>query len=46
MVRITLAITGGTGLYDRIRGEIDVKLNPGNHPPTTYTARFRVKYRG
>jgi hypothetical protein len=46
MSRITLAITGGTGRYDRIRGEIDVKLYPGNNPPATYTAKFRIAYRG
>jgi hypothetical protein len=42
--RITLAITGGTGRYKRIRGQIDVKLDPGNYPPTTYTAKFRITY--
>jgi hypothetical protein len=46
MSHITLAITGGTGTYDRIRGKIVVKLYPGNHPPTTYTAKFRITYRG
>lgn len=44
MSRITLAITGGTRRYKRIRGQIDVKLNPGNYPPTTYTAKFRITY--
>ena len=46
MSHITLAITGGTDRYSRIRGEIDVKLYPGNYPPTTYTAKFRITYRG
>ena len=46
MSHITLAITGGTDRYDRIRGEIDVKLYPGHNPPTTYTAKFRITYRG
>ena len=46
MSQITLAITGGTDKYDRIRGEIDVKLYPGNNPPATYTAKFRITYRG
>ena len=44
--KIRLAITGGTQRYDGIRGEIDVTLNPGNNPPTTYTATFRITYRG
>ena len=46
MDHITLAITGGTGRYDGIRGKIDVTLNPGKKPPTTYTAKFRITYRG
>ena len=46
MNHITLAITGGSDRYDGIRGEIDVTLNPGNNPPTTYTATFRITYKG
>lgn len=42
--QITLAITGGTEKYDRIRGEIDATLNPGDNPPHTSTATFRIAY--
>jgi len=45
MRHIILAITGGTRKYNRVRGQIDVKLDPGNNPPTTYTAKFRITYR-
>jgi hypothetical protein len=44
--QITLAVTGGgTEKYEKIHGVIDVALNPGNNPPTTYTARFNITYR-
>jgi hypothetical protein len=43
--RITLAVTGGTEKYERIRGVVEVDLEPGGNPPTTYTARFKINYR-
>lgn len=42
--RFTLAITGGTKKYDKIRGEIDVILDRGDDPPKTYTGKFKIKY--
>ncbi len=42
--RITLAITGGTEEYKKIRGVINVALKPGDCPPATYTARIKITY--
>jgi hypothetical protein len=41
----TLAITGGTNKYKKIRGEVDVTTFPGANPPDSYTAEFRIRYR-
>jgi hypothetical protein len=43
--RIRLAITGGTEKYRKIRGMVDVALNPGKYPPATYRVRIRITYR-
>ena len=42
--QIMLAVTGGTEKYEKIHGVIDVALNPGNNPPSTYSAKFIISY--